>query len=242
MGAALAVRFRVVRQLSVAGMQQRNRNRPSSLLPSTFFFCLPLSLPLFFILPPPFCFCCYYYRYYFWTATASRSYKPGWKVESTDAGTGERERAERRATRTQSGRGGGRGKEEKDICVYRHASSFVRPLEKPKATAGCVTLAALPMGASERQRLFHSLNSNGRYPNTFANASPKRFVRTGHECRSDFFDLSAGVRVHIIRIISHITNLRAYIIGALYQRNRCTVSREAQAAHLPSRFTHKKQA
>lgn len=226
MGAALAVRFRVVRQLSVAGMQQRNRNRPSSLLPSTFFFCLPLSLPLFFILPPPFCFCCYYYRYYFWTATASRSYKPGWKVESTDAGTGERERAERRATRTQSGRGGGRGKEEKDICVYRHASSFVRPLEKPKATAGCVTLAALPMGASERQRLFHSLNSNGRYPNTFANASPKRFVRTGHECRSDFFDLSRWrSRAHYSHNIPHYQSARIHYRCPLPKKSLYGLSR-----------------
>lgn len=48
MGAALAVRFRVVRQLSVAGMQQRNRNRPSS-LPS-----IPFSpfFPFLFYLAP----------------------------------------------------------------------------------------------------------------------------------------------------------------------------------------------
>lgn len=69
-------------------------------------------------------------------------------------------RAERRATRTAAGGGGGdhrRAEEEDEVEEEVEAKRggyvrvspciILRSFEKAKATAGCVTLAALPMGA-----------------------------------------------------------------------------------------------
>lgn len=71
--------------------------------------------------------------------------------------------AERRTTR-----GGGRSRQAGEgyaACIAMHHPSLVR--EKAKATAGCVTFAALPMGAQKRP--FHRRNTRNNTVETAVN-------------------------------------------------------------------------
>lgn len=167
--------FRVVRQLSVAGMQRRNRNRPFfsffSSPPSTFF---PLLLFLFwhaksFFLPssflvPSLCFRRFIFNVIiivvlFLDGPVLRGEPTleGGVALMLDSG------AERRTTR-----GGGRSRQAGEgyaACIAMHHPSLVR--EKAKATAGCVTFAALPMGAQKRP--FHRRNTRNNTVETAVN-------------------------------------------------------------------------
>lgn len=165
--------FRVVRQLSVAGMQRRNRNRPFfsffSSPPSIFFppFCSsffgtqnPFFSPPFFS-SHPFASAVLFLTllsslYYFWMARSCEE-SPLSKVESHWCWI-----AERKGGRLEEG--GDRGKPERDMP---RVSPCIILREKAKATAGCVTFAALPMGAQKRP--FHRRNTRNNTVETAVN-------------------------------------------------------------------------